>query len=55
VIISKLDEKEDSPLVVEIAMPFYGTLRVNPLFKESISSAPDDKSKMWKSDLEQAK
>jgi RNA polymerase sigma-54 factor len=54
VIISKLSEKDDTPLVVEVAMPFYGTLRVNPLFKESISSAPDDKSNLWKADLEQA-
>lgn len=54
VIITKLNDKDDSPLVVEVAMPFYGTLRVNPLFKASISSAPDDKSNMWKSDLEQA-
>lgn len=54
VIITRLNEKEDSPLVVEVSMPFYGTLRVNPLFKASISSAPDEKSNLWKSDLEQA-
>jgi RNA polymerase sigma-54 factor len=54
VIITKLNDKEDTPLIVEVAMPFYGTLRVNPLFKASISAAPDDKSDLWKSDLEQA-
>jgi RNA polymerase sigma-54 factor len=54
VIISTLNDKEDTPLVVEVAMPFYGTLRVNPLFKASISAAPDEKSNLWKSDLEQA-
>jgi RNA polymerase sigma-54 factor len=54
VIISKLKDEDDSPLVVEIAMPIGGTLRVNPMFRESIQDAPAEKSEQWKADLEQA-
>jgi RNA polymerase sigma-54 factor len=54
IIISKLIDEEDSPLVVEIAMPVAGTLRVNPMFRESIQDAPPEKSEEWKADLEQA-
>src|SRR4030042_2364054 len=36
IIIGRVSEAEDSPLIVEIAMPFYGTLRVNPLFREAL-------------------
>ena len=54
VIISKLNDRSDSSLVVEIAMPVSGTLRVNPMFKESIQEAPSDKTEEWKADLEQA-
>jgi RNA polymerase sigma-54 factor len=54
IIISKLSEDLDSPLVVEIAMPVPGTLRVNPMFRESIQHAPQEKFEEWKADLEQA-
>ncbi|MFZ0534092.1 MAG: hypothetical protein WAM09_13015 [Anaerolineales bacterium] len=54
IIINRLSEDENSPLVVEIAMPFYGTLRVNPLFREALQQAPSDKSELWQADLEQA-
>lgn len=54
IIISKISEDENAALVVEIAMPFYGTLRVNPLFREAIQQAPSDKSELWQEDLEQA-
>jgi RNA polymerase sigma-54 factor len=54
IIISKSSENEDTPLVVEIAMPFYGTLRVNPLFREALHQAPDEKSELWQADLEKA-
>jgi len=54
IIISRVNETEDSPLIVEIAMPYYGTLRVNPLFKESIQQAPENKADLWQADLEQA-
>jgi RNA polymerase sigma-54 factor len=54
IIISRASDNEDTPLVVEIAMPFYGTLRVNPLFREAIHQAPSEKSELWQGDLEQA-
>jgi len=54
VIITCLHELEDSPLVVEIAMPIHGTLRVNPLFREALHQAPPEKAELWHSDLEQA-
>lgn len=53
-IISRLTNDEDSPLVVEIAMPLFGVLRVNPLFREALRQAPADKSDQWRSDLEKA-
>ncbi|MGE5223702.1 MAG: hypothetical protein ACM3PY_14790 [Omnitrophica WOR_2 bacterium] len=46
--------EENSTMVVEIAMPLAGTLRVNPLFREAIRQAPVDKTDKWKEDLEQA-
>jgi RNA polymerase sigma-54 factor len=54
IIIGRISEAENTPLVVEIAMPFYGTLRVNPLFREALQQAPADKSELWQADLEQA-
>jgi RNA polymerase sigma-54 factor len=54
IIISRVTEEEDTPLVVEIAMPFYGSLRVNPLFREALQEAPIEKSELWQEDLEQA-
>ncbi len=54
IIISRVSDAEDTALVVEIAMPFYGTLRVNPLFREAIHQAPTDKAGLWQGDLEQA-
>jgi hypothetical protein len=35
-------------LIVEIAMPIWGTLRVNPLFKEALREAPRKKQKLEK-------
>jgi RNA polymerase sigma-54 factor len=55
VIFTRLNEQnENSSLVVEIALPLIGTLRVNPEFRKAIHEAPPDKAEAWKSDLEQA-
>ena len=54
IIISRVSDTEETALVVEIAMPFYGTLRVNPLFREAIQQAPENKAELWQNDLEQA-
>ncbi len=55
VIFTRLYEHdENSQLVVEIALPLSGPLRVNPEFRKAIHEAPPDKAEDWKSDLEQA-
>jgi RNA polymerase sigma-54 factor len=54
IIISRVNEEDNTPLIVEIAMPFYGSLRVNPLFREALQEAPTEKSELWQADLEQA-
>ena len=54
IIIKRLYEYDDSPLIVEILSPYSGLLRVNPLFKKALSQAPSDKIRQWKSDVEQA-
>jgi RNA polymerase sigma-54 factor len=54
IIITRLNEREDTALVVEIAMPFYGTLRVNPLFRKALKQAPSEKNDLWRADLEKA-
>ena len=54
IIISKLRESPDTPLVVEIALPIRGTLRINPLFREALQQAPEGKIEQWKADMEHA-
>jgi RNA polymerase sigma-54 factor len=54
IIISRLHDSPDTPLVVEIALPIRGTLRINPLFREALQQAPEGKVEEWKSDLEHA-
>ena len=54
IIISCLHAGEDSPLVIEVAMPIHGTLRVNPLFRDALQQAPPDKAELWQADLDQA-
>ena len=54
VLVSRLNDKPDSPLVVEIISPYAGRLRVNPLFREALPDAPADKAEQWQADIEQA-
>jgi RNA polymerase sigma-54 factor len=54
IIITQMNDKPDSPLVVEIVLPICGTLRINPLFKSAVQQATDEKKEEWKSDLERA-
>jgi RNA polymerase sigma-54 factor len=54
IIINRVNDRDDTPLIVEIAMPFYGTLRVNPLFRDALQEAPSDKAELWQGDIEQA-
>lgn len=54
VLIYYLNDKPGNPLVVEIILPVRGTLRVNPLFKESMKSVDQAQSSEWKEDIEKA-
>jgi RNA polymerase sigma-54 factor len=54
IIISRLSDNEDSNLMVEIISPYSGYLRVNPLYKQIFSEAPQEKSEQWESDFENA-
>ena len=49
-----MNDKTDSPLVVEIVLPISGTLRINPLFKSAVQQASEEKRDEWKNDLERA-
>lgn len=54
IIISRSSSSDDDYLFVEIFSPYSGLLKINPLFRQSIQQAPEDKSNQWKSDIEQA-
>ncbi len=54
IIISRLNSQPDSPLVVEVASPYAGALRVNPMFREAIEQAPAEKIESWQAHLDRA-
>jgi RNA polymerase sigma-54 factor len=54
ILISFLHGKQEDQLVVEVILPISGTLRVNPLFRQAIKVADEDKIDEWKADLEKA-
>lgn len=54
IIINYLNEQPGNPLVVEIIMPLAGTLRVNPMFRQALRLADENKMDDWKNDLERA-
>jgi RNA polymerase sigma-54 factor len=54
ILISRLLESAETPLVVEIISPYSGMLRVNPLFREALSQAPDEKNAEWQAALDNA-
>jgi RNA polymerase sigma-54 factor len=54
IIISKVEDSEGTRLVVEVALPLAGTLRVNPLFKEALNQAPPEKAEKWSELIDQA-
>jgi len=54
IIIGFQNEDPKKNLFVEIIMPLSGTLRVNPLFKQAIQLASDEKREDWRADLERA-
>jgi RNA polymerase sigma-54 factor len=54
IIINRMNDEPDTPLMIEIGVPYSGTLRVNPLFKEALQQAPADKAELWQADMEHA-
>lgn len=54
IVISRMNDEPDTPLMIEIGVPYAGTLRVNPLFREALQQAPAEKTELWQADLEHA-
>jgi len=54
IIISKLGDQEECQLMVEILFPIWGTLRVNPLYRQAIHQSVDEQKTSMKEDLERA-
>ncbi len=54
VIISLLDNSPASPLVVEVISPLAGRLRINPLFRQALTQAPEDRLEQWQGDYDRA-
>jgi RNA polymerase sigma-54 factor len=54
ILINYLNDDLNGPLVVEIIMPLMGTLRINPLFRQAIRQASEEKIGEWKNDLDRA-
>jgi RNA polymerase sigma-54 factor len=54
IIISMLNDVPESNLVVEIMMPYQGTLRVNPMFRQALREINDHRVEDWKADLDRA-
>ncbi len=54
IIISRLDDQPDTPLVIEILFPMGGTLRINPLYREAIHQAEEEQKTAIREDLERA-
>ena len=54
ILINHLNDDPGNPLVVEIILPYNGTLRVNPLFRQAIQQSSLEKREDWKNDLERA-
>lgn len=54
ILIGTLNQQPDSPLVVEILSPIYGSLQINALFRKALKNAPEEKSEKWQQDFEKA-
>jgi RNA polymerase sigma-54 factor len=54
VIISRLNDRENTPLVVEVITPLLGSLRVNPLFRQALREAPPEHSAEWQQAIDRA-
>ena len=47
-------QAEDGPLMVEIIMPLYGTLRVNPLYRQAMQETQGDQKSALREDMDRA-
>jgi RNA polymerase sigma-54 factor len=54
VIINHMNNDPNLPLVVEIITPTYGTLDINPLYKQAIKQSTEDTKEDLKTDYEKA-
>ncbi len=54
IIVSRLTDSMDTPLMVEILSPYAGNLRINPLFREALHQAPQEKASEWHTSLDSA-
>ncbi len=54
IIITLLEDDPQSPFVVEVVSPYAGSLRVNPLFRQALDQAPEEKAAEWQGELEEA-
>lgn len=54
IIISRMPESVGGHLMVEILFPVWGTLRVNPLYRQAISQADEDQKTGMKEDMDKA-
>ena len=54
ILISRVNDTNSSQLMVEILFPIWGTLRVNPLYRQAIQQTEADQKDAMKEDLERA-
>jgi RNA polymerase sigma-54 factor len=52
IIINQMSDRPNGPLMVEIIMPLYGTLRVNPLYRQAIQEANGEQKDALRGDLD---
>jgi RNA polymerase sigma-54 factor len=53
-IISRLNDRKDGTLMVEIILPVIGTLRINPLYKQAIQESDAQGKEALRGDLDRA-
>jgi RNA polymerase sigma-54 factor len=54
IIINRSKDQVDGPLMIEIIMPLWGTLRVNPLYKQAVQEAGGEQKESLREDLDRA-
>jgi RNA polymerase sigma-54 factor len=53
-IISRIGNQQEGALMVEIIMPLWGTLRVNPLYKQAMQEANSEQKDALREDMDRA-